>query len=507
MTGMTTVADIGANERPTIAIDLDRGDVVAANDAGRLLVGIHADAVLPVPLDISMPAIQRLRQLADASTPIGTQVMLNFWAAGRSVSRLCRVAFPDVGKTLAVIQDCADDATTGQASKPVMPASVPRVATDPDTYTGTDADVGSHQDDSRRAEAFAETFDDVADPIVLITPPPVSDVADAPDAERLQVWSDALHGDDQQTGRSTSAANDEDPDVIDIDASDAEDIAVSPVRTDSETLAEIARRIREGQVAAAANAVANDEASDRTPKREPEIGQLTPPLPGPLDLARLAHELKTPLTAIAAAAEVMRDERLGPMHNARYREYAAGIHDSSEHALAVIKNMLGLGDETASEQQSAIVALREVTDAAIAMAAADADARNIEIDVISDGGSPTVRSDATVLRQIVLNLLNNAIKFTPKFGIVRLYNGYLDDGTPFIAIRDEGAGLDPQIVVRARRSLMEPQNATPIERRRGGGFGLGLPLVLRLADDIGATVEFDSAPGRGTVALVTFKPR
>lgn len=499
MTGMTTVADIGANERPTIAIDLDRGDVVAANDAGRLLVGISAQAALPVPLDISMPAIQRLRDLADASTPIGTQVMLNFWANGRSVSRLCRVAFPNVGKPLAVIQDCANDDAHGKAPAPHAEAWAP--------HPNVNEDVG------RTADSAADTSGDAVAPVAASTPP---DLPEPPDSDRLQVWSNALQGDDEPSSTDKAAPADElgvtGTDAPDSDASDVEDIAAPPARSDSETLAEIARRIREGQSgvtsnAAPAHAAPARETPDFAAKPEADNGQAGPSLPGPLDLARLAHELKTPLTAIAAAAEVMRDERLGPMHNARYREYAAGIHASSEHALAVIKSMLGIGEDADGEQQSAFVALREVTDAAIAMAAADADVRNIEISVISDGGSPTVRSDATVLRQIVLNLLNNAIKFTPKFGIVRLYNGYLDDGTPFIAIRDEGAGLDPQIVVRARRSLIEPRGATPIERRRGGGFGLGLPLVLRLADDIGATIEFDSAPGRGTVALVTFKPR
>ncbi len=65
----------------------------------------------------------------------------------------------------------------------------------------------------------------------------------------------------------------------------------------------------------------------------------------PTDVARLAHELKTPLTAIAAAAEIMRDERLGPMANGRYRDYARDIHESAAHALAVIGRLLDAGDE------------------------------------------------------------------------------------------------------------------------------------------------------------------
>jgi signal transduction histidine kinase len=162
----------------------------------------------------------------------------------------------------------------------------------------------------------------------------------------------------------------------------------------------------------------------------------------PDHLAKLAHELKTPLTAIAAAAEVMRDERLGAMGNARYLNYAADIHENATHALDVITSLLSESRKQATAPPRLIALdLNAVVERTVSSVQALAQSRNLLLTFQAEKSRPHVVANPTALRQILLNLLTNAIKFTPPEGDVHVETGYRTDGRVFLAVRDTGCGI------------------------------------------------------------------
>lgn len=279
---------------------------------------------------------------------------------------------------------------------------------------------------------------------------------------------------------------------------------VSPARRDAaRALQEIARGIRESGLGGPtaiepplqSSAVAFLQPAPSAAELATVAGALSP-----ADLARLAHELKTPLTAIAAAAEIMRDERIGEMGNPRYLDYARDIHESASHALAVIARLLARGNARDGERDRvAAIDLNDLVARTVATLQPIAAERRITLAFDAAADAPWVTASPTALRQILLNLLSNALKFTPARGDVRAVTGRLASGGAFLAVRDTGDGIDDDAVRRAMGAA-----DVEIATRPGGGHGIGLQLACRLVADIGARIAFDSEPGKGTVALIAF---
>ena len=210
----------------------------------------------------------------------------------------------------------------------------------------------------------------------------------------------------------------------------------------------------------------------------------------PSHVAKLAHELKTPLSAIAAAAEIMRDERLGPIGSEKYRGYASDIYDSARHALGVISRMLeaARGDGAAGQLSFAEIDLDDLARGVVsAMTPLAGDAGLGLVADLSDR-LPHVVADRTAVRQILLNLITNAIKFTRRGGAIVVSTRYEGEGPVVLEVRDNGPGLDATAHGAA-----------------GKGLGLGLPLVRAMAAANGADVAIESAPGQGTAVRITFR--
>ena len=291
--------------------------------------------------------------------------------------------------------------------------------------------------------------------------------------------------------------------------------ALPPIkpRDDAETLREIARRIREGQTAkqsvAASTPASPQDQPESAPSRPRETQNTPAPdaprtlseSPSPTALAELAHELKTPLSAIIAASEIMRDQRLGPMGNDLYLGYAGDIHESAQHALAVITEMLDAAASGSSRQNEAFD-LNELTVATVSAMQPLAHAKGLTITHETDEGRLEIRANATAVRQIFLNLLTNAMKFTGSGGEILAGTGYLADGAIYLVVRDTGEGMDEDMLARAFYD-----DTDDMKRRTGGGYGLGLPMVRRLAEANRGTIDIDSAPGKGTVVLISFPTR
>lgn len=243
------------------------------------------------------------------------------------------------------------------------------------------------------------------------------------------------------------------------------------------------------------------------PKAKPEAlgeaGSAAPRTPEKHSYIRkLAHELKTPISAIVAASEVMRDEQLGPIGDERYRRYAADIHDSAKLMLAIIDRMLAQRSRDPGQPSLDFTEVDPVDllHATISAMLPLAETSGIRLKLVQPGQSlPRVIADASTLKQILINLLTNALKFTARGGQVVATASYELDGPLTFEIRDTGRGMtEAQISQALKGRLPEGQ------LRDGGGLGVGLPLVKTLAEANGGRLQLKSTPPQGTTALIIF---
>jgi PAS domain S-box-containing protein len=222
-------------------------------------------------------------------------------------------------------------------------------------------------------------------------------------------------------------------------------------------------------------------------------------------LARVSHEIRTPLNAIIGFSEVMMEERFGPIGNERYREYLKDIHASGGHLLSLINDLLDLSKIEAGklELTFANVSLNDLTQQCVAIMQPQANRERVIIRTSLPPTLPQVVADARSVRQIVLNLLSNSIKFTHAGGQVIVSTALNDNGEVALRVRDTGIGMSEQDLVTA----LEPfrQLATSV-RELSAGTGLGLPLTKALAEANRASFTIKSAPKAGTLVEIAFPP-
>ena len=219
-------------------------------------------------------------------------------------------------------------------------------------------------------------------------------------------------------------------------------------------------------------------------------------------LALMSHELRTPLNAIVGFADAIRSGVVRDNAPERIREYGGYILDSGLHLLELINGILDLSKIEAGkyELDEEIVDVAEIAIAAINMVAAQATLQGIEIRNRIGAGTPRLFADERALRQILINLVGNAIKFTDGAGRVELSARYGASGMSLI-VSDEGIGIAPE----ALKHVLEPfYQAESHLRREREGTGLGLPMVHRLMSLHDGTIEIESKPGRGTTVTVHF---
>jgi PAS domain S-box-containing protein len=220
-------------------------------------------------------------------------------------------------------------------------------------------------------------------------------------------------------------------------------------------------------------------------------------------LAKISHEIRTPLNAIIGFSEVMMEERFGPIGNERYREYLKDIHASGGHLLSLINDLLDLSKIEAGKLELTFtgVALNDLTQQCVAIMQPQANRERIIIRTSLPPTLPLVVADARSVRQIVLNLLSNSIKFTGAGGQVIVSTALNDNGEVVLRVRDTGIGMSEMDLVTA----LEPFRQLSTSARGGsGGTGLGLPLTKALAEANRARFHIKSAPKEGTLVEIAF---
>jgi PAS domain S-box-containing protein len=218
-------------------------------------------------------------------------------------------------------------------------------------------------------------------------------------------------------------------------------------------------------------------------------------------LAAISHEIRTPLNAIIGFSEVMMEERLGPIGTQRYREYLKDIHASGGHLLSLINDLLDLSKIEAGKLELTLtaVALNDVTQQCVAIMQPQAGRNRIIIRTSLLPALPQVEADARSVRQIVLNLLSNSIKFTDAGGQVIISTAVNDNGEVVLRVRDSGIGMSEKDLVIA----LEPFGQLTTSSR-ADGTGLGLPLTKALAQANRASFHIKSAPKAGTLVEIAF---
>ncbi len=220
-------------------------------------------------------------------------------------------------------------------------------------------------------------------------------------------------------------------------------------------------------------------------------------------LAKISHEIRTPLNAIIGFSEVMSEERFGPLGNERYRQYLKDIHTSGEHLISLINDLLDLSKIEAGklDLSFANVPLNDLTQQCVAIMQPQANRERVIIRSSLSPRLPQVMADARSVRQIVLNLLSNSIKFTVAGGQVIVSTAITDRGEVALRVRDTGIGMSESEIATA----LEPfRQVATVTRARPGGTGLGLPLTKALAEANHATFQIKSTPNEGTLVEVTF---
>jgi PAS domain S-box-containing protein len=217
-------------------------------------------------------------------------------------------------------------------------------------------------------------------------------------------------------------------------------------------------------------------------------------------LAKISHEIRTPLNSIIGFSEVMIEERFGLIGNERYREYLKDIHASGGHLLSLINDLLDLSKIEAGKVQLTVtaVALNDLTQQCVGIMQPQANRGRIIIRTALAPALPQVAADARSVRQIALNLLSNALKFTAAGGQVIISTALNDAGEVVLRVRDTGEGMTEMDIATA----LEPFRQLGTSPR--GGTGLGLPLTKAMVEANRAKFNLTSTPNEGTLVEITF---
>ncbi|MBT6859559.1 MAG: PAS domain S-box protein [Rhodospirillaceae bacterium] len=218
-------------------------------------------------------------------------------------------------------------------------------------------------------------------------------------------------------------------------------------------------------------------------------------------LANMSHELRTPLNAIIGFADTIRREPYGPLANEKYEEYAGDIYSSGEHLLDIINDVLDVSavESGRVELQETETNLDACCASVMSIVKPRAEDNGIHLDIGRMTGLPKLFIDERRFKQVFINIVANAIKFTPEGGRISIAPRLTNDGAFEIRIADNGVGMNEDGIALALKPFGQVKN---VMKKETEGTGLGLPLSAALMEMHGGSLRLESAPGEGTVVTL-----
>ena len=220
-------------------------------------------------------------------------------------------------------------------------------------------------------------------------------------------------------------------------------------------------------------------------------------------LARISHEIRTPLNAIIGFAEIMMEERFGPIGSDRYKDYLKDVHASGAHVLSLVNDLLDLSKIEAGKMEMEFdrVDANAVIGECASIMQTQANQAKIVMRLALADRLPMIRADRRSLKQILLNLLSNAMKFNEPGGQVIVSSALTDAGFVVIRVKDTGIGMSEDEV----QTALEPFKQVSASHRKSG-TGLGLPLTKALIEANNASFTIRSCKREGTLIEIAFPP-
>ncbi|MBV1886829.1 MAG: hypothetical protein KUG61_07090 [Parvibaculaceae bacterium] len=224
-----------------------------------------------------------------------------------------------------------------------------------------------------------------------------------------------------------------------------------------------------------------------------------------LFLANMSHELRTPLNAIIGFSEVMKLELFGKHIQPSYQQYSSDIHHSGQLLLGLINDLLDLSRIEAGrfDLSTDILSLRDIGTECLNLIELRAQGQQVGLENNIASDLPHLLADGRAIRQILINLLTNAVKFSPADSTVSLHATVDQDGGLLISIKDQGPGIAPDEIHLILETFS--QGAEGIARP-GSGTGLGLAIVQGLVNQHDGKLNIESTLGEGTTAQVWLPP-
>ncbi len=220
-------------------------------------------------------------------------------------------------------------------------------------------------------------------------------------------------------------------------------------------------------------------------------------------LANMSHELRTPLNAVIGFSEIIANQSYGPINHEKYLEYAGDIHEAGALLLELVNDVLDLSKIEAGQMllSKHEVDVNSTIKSALRMIKERAFQKNLKLEVKLEITPTIIAGDERALRQIILNLLANAVKFTPENGTITVSSIDVSEGRVAVLIVDTGVGIAASDIPNVLKPFGQ---VAAVDARDHQGTGLGLPLSKRLTELQGGTFGLESELGVGTTVRLTF---
>ncbi len=220
-------------------------------------------------------------------------------------------------------------------------------------------------------------------------------------------------------------------------------------------------------------------------------------------LANMSHELRTPLNAIMGFSDMLKQEIFGPLGSIKYTEYSSHIYESGSHLLSIINDILDLSKIEAGKfsLEESNIDLTQTIEETTHFISTKASEKLVNVSINQDDNIHLLRADARVIKQILLNILSNAVKFTPKGGSISVHTKLHHKEEICITVKDTGIGMSEADLEKALEPFGQAGNTFT---RQSQGTGLGLPLVKQLMEKHGGRIEINSKIAIGTEVILHF---